>query len=693
MHRTRTERIRLSVLFALVCVFFAIVTARLVHLQVVLHPEYSERVRRQSEGTVEIPAERGVIYDRNGRIVANNVKRESLYAYPVSQSELERSARYLEELFHLRKGTARKRFGLEVNRFRWIERHLDDQLASHIEETAPPGLFLRDEMQRVYPYGLVGKQIVGFTNIDNLGQSGIEMTWDSLLAGKEGKADIRRDGLRNLYRVKEQALLKPQPGQSLVLTIDWSLQEIFERELRIGVEEFNAKAGMGAFIDCRSGEILAMAHYDPREENPDKPFKLRAISDQFEPGSSFKAVTAAALLDAGLIDFADSIYCEEGLWRMERGGPLRDDKEHGNLTFREIMELSSNIGIAKYAIEFGGENLYEAAKKFGFGQNYNIGLAAEERGTVASSRLWADRAVASLAMGHAVAVNCLQMANAFAAIANGGELLQPHLVLCCVNQEHKVTRRFEREVIRKVMEGTSADSLKSFLRGVVERGTATKVNSQAVAIAGKTGTAQVPDLVNHRYYWNKFIGSFAGFFPYEKPMIAGIVMLVEPKPIHYGGHTAGPVFRRTAEQYMILNPDLFEVSGQLLAEQSDGHDGTVETPNLVGKNLAGASAAAKKRGVTLRANREEGIVVWQYPPADRLMFAEDEIVVVVESPVETGFVMADLKGLSIREASAFLQFAGIKCRITGRGKVITQSIRPGQSAGADDICQLECRPT
>ncbi|HPC11963.1 MAG TPA: penicillin-binding protein 2, partial [candidate division Zixibacteria bacterium] len=570
MHRTRTERIRLGILFSLVCLYFLAVAARLVHLQVVLHQKYADIVRIQSEGRVKIPAERGLIYDRYGRLVVNNVKCPSLYAYPGSQTELENAARYVEKMFGLKRGTARREYNLEVNKFSWIKRLLGDEFARHIEKTAPPGLYLRDETQRVYPYGLVGKQILGFTNIDNQGQSGLELAWDSLMKGEDGEADIRRDGLRNVFRVKEQAAVKPKPGQALVLTIDFNLQEIFERQLRKGVEEYGAKAGMGAFIDCRTGEILAMAHYDPKEEHPEKPVKLRAISDQFEPGSSFKAITAAALLEAGEVDFREYTYCEMGAWKMERGGTLKDDKKHGNLTFREIMELSSNIGVAKYGIRLGGENLYEAARKFGFGQKYGIGLGAEESGRVSKPRRWADRAVASLAMGHAVAVNCLQMANAFAAIANGGELLRPHLLMCCVDEHQKVTRRFGREVMQKVMEGVWADTLKAVLRGVVERGTATKVNSKAVAIAGKTGTAQIPDSVTHRYK-DEYTASFAGFFPYEKPAIAGIVMLIEPNPIHYGGYTAGPIFRRTAEQYMILNPDLFDSGTGIYANpQGDG---------------------------------------------------------------------------------------------------------------------------
>jgi len=691
MKRTRTERIRLSVIFAFVCLFFAIAVARLIHLQVFLHPAYARQVIDQSSVTIDIPARRGLIYDRRGRVVANNVTRPSLYAYPVNQRELEEVSRYLEKLYRLKRGTARQEYGLKVNTFRWIDRMMSDEWAAQIEKTAPTGLKLREETERSYPYGSIGKQVLGFTNIDNMGQSALEMTLDSVLAGKPGKADIQVDGRRRYYRVKEQALVPPIEGQSVVLTVDWALQEIFEEELRTGVEEYHAKWGMGAFVDCRTGEILAMAHYDPNEANPDKPFRLRAVTDQFEPGSIFKAFTAAAILDNEVIGFDDSVYCEEGKWKTD-SHTLHDDHEYGWLDLRHIIEYSSNIGVAKCANELGGEELFQTAKRFGFGEKVGLGLGGEISGSIAHPNKWSEYMIGALAMGHGIAVNALQMANGFASVANGGELLEPHLVLCCVDQDQNVTRRAERVVRRRVLKKNSADSLAAFLRGVVEEGTATKVNSRAVAIAGKTGTAEVVDVKAGRILKNKFVASFAGFFPYEDPIVAGVVVLYEPEPIHYGGYTSGPIFRRVAERYMILNPDMFTVSHQLLAERSHKVKGTVEVPNFVGADLARSAALAEETRVRVRANRDEGQVIWQYPPADRLLFEGDEVVLGVQSPVETGTPMVDLRGLSIREASAFLKFAGINSRIKGRGKVYKQSIKPGEIVSNDAVCWLECRP-
>lgn len=692
MKRTRQERIRLGLVFVLVCLFFAAAVARLVQMQIFLAPEYSSIVDKQSSGKVSIPANRGYIFDRFGTVVASNVQVSSLYAYPDRVSELNKVCAYLEKLFDLKQGSARRRYGLAVKKFRWIKRMLPDEMADRIQATAPPGLFLRDEKRREYPFGTVGRQILGFTDIDNRGQAGFELSYDSVLAGQQGWADIRRDGLRNTFRVNEKALVKPVPGKSFVLTVDWRLQEIAEEELQAAVEKHNASSGMAVFLDCNNGDILAAAHFDPSEKHRDKPVKLRPVTDQFEPGSVLKAFTAAGLLDNNLVNFSDSTFCEEGAWRIGRR-VLHDDKEHGWLSFRQIMELSSNIGVAKHAIELGGETLWETMRRFGMGDRLAIGLPGETGGRLARPSRWSDYNIAALAMGHSVAVTAMQLAAGFAAIANGGELLRPALVLGEVDKNGAVVSTSRREVLGEVMSVTSADSLRAILRGVVERGTAEVVNSPAISIAGKTGTAQIPDVANKRYFQNKFVGSFAGFFPCEKPMIAGVVVLTEAHPVHYGGHTAGPAFRRIAERYAILQPGLLTDPARMLVENTEGKKEMVEVPDIVGRTVAAGREMVKERHLMLRCDTEQGQIVWQFPPADGLLFEGDELLATAARPGEEDRKMADLTGLSIREVSAFLRFVGIKFRVQGNGRVVRQSIRPGEIITAEAaVCRLECRP-
>jgi len=231
----RQQKIRLGLLFLTVCTFFTIAVARLVHLQVIKHDEYSQIVERQSHGTVSIPATRGLIYDRQGEVVVDNIVLSSLYAYPKSKKQIGEINRYLDRFLGFSAGTSQSKYNLRKNRFSWIKRRLADELAAEVGRTAPPGLFLRQESQRTYPFGLIGKQITGFTDIDNNGQAGLELAFDSMLAGRRGQADVRRDGLQKTFRVQEQALLKPVPGQSIVLTVDWTPRDSrIQRQARRG---------------------------------------------------------------------------------------------------------------------------------------------------------------------------------------------------------------------------------------------------------------------------------------------------------------------------------------------------------------------------------------------------------------------------------------------------------------------------
>ena len=300
--------------------------------------------------------------------------------------------------------------------------------------------------------------------------------------------------------------------------------------------------------------------------------------------------------------------------------------------------------------------------------------------------------IAALSIGHSVAVTPLQLAAGFAAIANGGELVRPHLLLGVVDKDGYVNQVIEREVIGRALRKSSVDSLKAFLRGVVENGTATPTNSPVIQIAGKTGTAEIPDLVNKRYFKNKFNASFAGFFPYEAPLVAGIVLLENPKPITYGGHNSGPTFRRIAERYSILNPDLFTSPERLLVENSRRLDNSVEVPNFIGRDIALVRSMAAEKGIKIRTTGDEGMVVWQFPSADRLLFDDDIVLVAVDNGRSDAGQMADLVGLPIRKVIAYLKYVNVDFTISGNGRVVTQSIPPGQALKNNSRCWLSCRP-
>ena len=673
----RSERNRLGVVLVFMVLVFAGFVARLWSIQITHAEEYQGIAQRQSSGKAPITAPRGMVYDRAGRAVAVNIIRHSICAYPESEREATQAATYLDKIFKTRRGYHRSAHNITARRFRWIQRGVTDSLARRIQEDAPAGIYVREEQGREYPFELVGKQILGYTNIDNLGISGIERRYDSSLHGVDGLADIARDGLSQTYRIEERPLRPASPGKSLVLTVDWEFQEIVEEELRLAVAKNRALSGTAVFVDCRTGEILAAAHHDPYERNLDRPVKLRAITDVFEPGSIYKVIAAAAVLDANIMSVDTVIYCENGKWKCGHR-ILGDDKKHGALTFREIIELSSNIGTAKAAILLGGEKLSAMSRRFGVGQRTRVDFPGEQDGRLHADMKWGPYNVAALSIGHSVSLTPLHMTMIMAAIANDGELLRPRFVRGIAGATDILDDFRDREVVGRVMRAETASLVRDILRGVVVRGTAIGVNSPLVEIAGKTGTAEVPRIDGRGYLKNKFNASFAGFFPVDSPQVAGIVLLNQPEPIHYGGLTSGPAFRAIAERYVLAHPGRFGAKSQALAIAERDTKGERIVPLVVGLTAQAAANKAAAAGLTLRGVTKGGDITWQFPAAGPGYKNGKYLVIAADSwqsdagdtaDTEAWMVTPNLVGLTAREASLLLSRLGVTFELAGIGRV------------------------
>jgi len=677
------NRYRLLFLSVVLTLIWIIAAYRLVEIQVVHGKEYSEKAEKQSSGKIKVPADRGLIYDRQGRQLAINVSRNALYAYPADKREIKKIFSYLDKLYNRPAGKSKKKYRLKPNRFCWLDRDMEDRLAQKLVRDSIPGLYLKKEVKRNYPMASVGCQLLGRTDIDGNGISGVEFSYDSVLAGSPGLIDYLRDAHRNLYNIKELPLIKPVGGNSIVLTIDYYFQEIVEEELRAAVVEYNALEGSAVFMDCRTGEILAAADYVAGGKSD--MVKLRAVSNCFEPGSVFKVFTAAALLEEGLIDFDEKIDCENGVWQIGRRR-LHDDKDRDSLVFREIFELSSNIGIAKMAIKLGGQRLYENAGRFGFGAKCLVNLPGEQSGNIAVPKVWSDYNTAALAIGHAVSATPLQLAAAVSSVANGGQLYRPFLMRGIINSDGELIKRFKPELIAPVIDHTIADSLRAFMTGVVERGTATPVKSEYVSIGGKTGTAQVPDLENGGYLRGKYNASFLGFFPANNPILAGIVVLYQPEPVHYGGHTAGPAFKKMAERYTLANMERCNPETSL--PTAADHLKMIEIPDFVDMEILLAQKIVAKKGLKLTTNADVGIIVWQYPPEGRRLPGSDYVAVIVSNDSEESKTMLDLTGLNVRTATAVLNQQRVKFEINGGGLIKKQTPRPGEKISERTVCRL-----
>ncbi|MFQ5607367.1 MAG: penicillin-binding transpeptidase domain-containing protein [Candidatus Zixiibacteriota bacterium] len=671
---------------ATVTLTWLIVVLRLWSIQVVNGDQYAEQVRRQSTGEMPLYAQRGVIYDRAGREVAVNVIRRSLFVFSRTKKEVAAAEKYLDKLMGKRRGYTRREYAIQPGKFKWIKRGIDDALAQKIKSGAPAGVHIREERGREYPYGLTGKQILGYTDRDNKGISGIEALFDEPLRGRDGRADYQRDGLSNTYKVNERPLVKPISGKSIVLTVDWEFQEIVDDELRRGVAEYNAKSASAVFVDCNTGEVLAAAHFDPTEEDPERPAKLRPITDSFEPGSIYKVITAAALLDAHLARPDTLVYCEEGLWQMGRQR-LRDDKELDTISFHNVIAKSSNIGTGKLALLLGGEKLVEASRRFGIGQKTRIDFPGEQSGSIHDDLLWSDYNIAALSIGHSVAVTPLQMAMMMASIANGGKLLRPRFLRGVVNEGGVVSDNREPEVICRVAGESALEQLRDMLESVVDSGgTAPQCVSDIISIAGKTGTAEVPRPDGRGYFKNKFIASFAAYFPADTPQIAGIVLMEQPEPIHYGGWTSGPTLKAIAERFALAHPERFGPPEHRILASLQKNPISRETPRFVGLTHTKALDKANETKVTLRGDFTHGDVVWQFPEegsplgpdgvvAIQLSRLENPDASQKDNPVRS--IIPDLEGLTIQQATLLLARKHLRFKLEGVGRIVHQEPSPG----------------
>ena len=542
---------RAGIVFLGLFIFWLILVGRIFYLQFFNFFFLKEFASRQHQVHIELSPRRGNIYDARLRPQAINLNVDSLYAVPSQIEDREKVVKQLSSILSLDTDYLREKLSRK-KAFVWIARRLSDQKAKEISDLKIKGLGFIKETKRVYPNGYLCSHILGFANIDNVGIEGVELFYDNYLKGKPGFGLFLRDARGKILDLWEKVVL-PQNGFDLVLTIDEVIQYIAEKQLDIVFKVFRAKAASIIIMDPFTGEILAMANRptfnlnDLKKINSEN-MRNRAIADMFEPGSSFKIVTAAAALEEGKVNENDKFFCENGMYRVANH-ILHDHQPHGWLTFKEVIEQSSNIGVTKVAQILGPAIIFRYAKLFGFGSILGIDLPGEVKGKVKPPHQWSKTSIGAIPIGHEIGVNALQLVSAISVVANGGFLLRPYIVKE-IRDEYGVQIKENRpQVIRKVITPQTAFRLKEILTGVVENGTGKLAKIEDIRVAGKTGTAQKIG-EDGRYVHNRFVASFVGFAPADHPRIAMCVIVDEPHPYYFGGVVCAPVFKKVAEEVL-----------------------------------------------------------------------------------------------------------------------------------------------
>jgi cell division protein FtsI (penicillin-binding protein 3) len=647
-----TLRTRLVICAVMFGVWSAGIEARLFYLQVIQHADMMTRANRQQLKTAKLPAKRGEIVDRGGHVLAYSVDADTIAADPSEIDNPDEVAARVCAALDRCDGAQQQLMAERLRgkgQFAYLARQISPDEARRVKAFDLPGLLFYKESRRYYPKKELAAHVLGYVGLDNGGLAGLESTFDARIRGREGKMLLQTDARRHAMSSREER--PPTSGDGLELTIDEYLQFIADRELRIGVAENAAAAGTAIILQPQTGEILALANWPTFNPNAFNASDVadrrnRAVQDLYEPGSTFKIVTASAAIEEGLIDPADLIDCNPGYISFG-SRTIRDPHAHGVLPFIDVIAQSSNVGAIKVGMKLGPERLGRYISRFGFGETLASDFRGENPGLVWDPDRLDSSALASVSMGYQIGVTPLQMAAAVSAVANGGELIEPHVVRAFIRNGRR--EEVPRRVVRRAIAAETAATVTEIMEAVVERGTAKAVaQMEGYTVAGKTGTAS--KLVNGHYSKSDYNASFVGFVPSRKPAIAIVVVIDSPHANgYYGATVSAPIFKRIAEaslRHLGIGPTLNAPLPVIVARRDVGRDDMAPRPT------GGPVTPSVAREPT--------------PPGQ----------------------MPDLRGLSARDAVRTLMRIGLTPRIDGDGFVIEQSPRAGAVLARGDECVL-----
>lgn len=638
----KQRRTRIGVLALVLAGLFGLVAVRVVALVALDGPRLNSLAATEHSEQVELEAPRGPIVDRNGELLALSGQAQSIYARPHRLLATTTAAR--REKLAAALGLTRAELETKLKRpahFVWLARRLDRRQAEAVEALDLDGVGSIGEFKRFYPESNLAAAVVGLAGADNQGLSGIELSFDKLLHGKPIALREDRDALGHPILDDPMALTEPAPGARVELTIDSRIQGVAQAGLADEIEASSAKSGMAIVLDPFSGEVLAMA--SATASNPTSADRLHnpAIQDSFEPGSTIKGILAAVALDRRAVNAQDKIFCEKGEWRLGRN-VIHDHGRHQWLSLGDIIQVSSNIGAAKVALALGAERYYRGLRAFGLGRPTGIDLPGETGGIIRGARNWQPIDLANHGFGQGLAVTGIQLADAYAAIANGGMLMRPYVVKAAYDAEGNVLFRHTPQEVARVVAPEVAHQVNLFLRGVVEGddGTGRRAAVDDFMVAGKTGTAQMVDAATGGYYQSRLVASFVGFVPADDPRLVILVVLEDVSHGSFGGLVAAPVFseiagaalrrlnvasKKSALQAAGLLPMPLTTADTDLAEESSAPTGGVvgsvdaartssAIPDFSGLCLRCAIGLARSRGLNLEVEGS-GYVVAQQPIA------------------------------------------------------------------------------
>src|SRR4051812_11727838 len=704
--KLRTDaRQRLYILAGLLCFWMLAIGVRLLFLQVFHYGDFAKQAQRQQQRSIDVAPIRGVIYDRNGHELAMSVSVDSIFAVPSEIPDQESTAGVLAKVLHTDRDDILAR--LRASRaFAWVARKVDNDTSERIRSLNLRGIYFQKESKRFYPKNDLAAPVLGYVGLDDEGLSGMERGFNQQLRGKPGRMLITMDAKRRWFGSVER---QPLAGENLVLIIDEKIQYIAERELESAMASTHAAAGTVIVENPHTGEILALANrptFNPnafRGVTPEQ-MKNRAVSDVYEPGSTFKLVTIAAALEEKITNPDEVIDCQNGAIYIA-GVRIRDHKAYGDLTVSQILEHSSDVGAIKLGLRLGEERFDRYIRGFGFGTQTGIELPGETRGITKPVSRWSKVSIGAISMGQEIGVSAVQLISMTSTIANDGLYTPPRVLAATSQSDAKGSQPLQTIAYkvpeqRRVISALTAVEMRRMMEGVVLRGTGRRAMLEGYTAGGKTGTAQKIDPRTGTYSRSQLIASFTGFAPVNNPAVSVAVILDSPVGPHEGGQVAAPVFARVTQQVLaylnvphdveVRSPQrqLLRAAAQVkddeISESSPDRFGSALAPPEEDASPAAASVAAAPASVaslhpaSIRTSRQMEVPATAEPALAAPALPSPPVTsgtVVVD--VEGGAVVPSFVGKPLRQVIELAQESGIEIDVSGSGVARAQAPAPG----------------
>ena len=694
---TRTfSQWRLRLLAVLLVCAVSVLVYRLIQIQILEHDYYLGKAKKQWHKKVIWAARRGSIYDRMGLPLAVTHRNYSVGVTPTHFPDDPKTVQCFANVLGITAGKLQKAL-----RRRSVYVPLGRDLCLTEEEitlvSSYAGVRLDPYHDRLHPFEAIPAPLIGGVDAEGKGTGGVENSFQDILRGQDGWLLANRDALDSTFHLVNAPGRKPVNGSDLYLTIDSRVQSIVDFELEQAVERYRAASGIAIVLCPYTGDILALSEKIGRSKGgsfgdvPDN--VVQSIGCMYEPGSTFKLVTHSYLLERGAVEPYDVFYTEGGKVNFDFGTFKDDHPADKWYTFKETFVQSSNVCTIKAVKDCDPNDFYQYMLRFGFGGRTGIALPAESRGTLRKPGEWSRRSLASIAIGQEVGVTALQMAMAYCALANGGELLVPRIALAVKDEKGRIVNRFPVIKVRRVFSSETAETIREFCAEVVKSGTGKKARVDGISVAGKTGTSQKAG--ERGYDPGRYVASFIGFAPLQEPRVVCLVLLDEPAyPYYWGGESAAIVFSNIIEG-VYLTTDILKTDAARYVALGYGADGTVTVPSFLRLTYKAVLDLAASRGLRITCSHDQGVCYSQIPdpgsPVEsggevRLLFG-DEITREGER-----VRVPDLRGLSVREARRLLIACGLDGKLSGFGIVKRQDPAPGSMVSRRSHVVLVCSP-